>query len=248
MASFVQSGLNLYFNFLLSLISLLYYNREKLSGGLINLIKVVTRMLEDTGERIILEKMKITNDLLIEHVARYHFALSFIKGRVLDFASGTGYGTHIIAKKSNNAITEVIGLDISKDAVKYAKHHYYHPKSAFYLADVTDPGLPAQYGQFDTIVSFETIEHVKAEEQYLSNIYQLLKPGGKLILSTPFGKGRDEPCGSPFHVHQLTPEEFGALFLVYKTVTHYVQKGALIEPRDHATLDYHPLGIVVCQK
>ena len=55
-------------------------------------------MLEDTGERVIPEEMSITNELLIEHVARYHFALPFIKkGRVLDMASGSGFGTHIIA-------------------------------------------------------------------------------------------------------------------------------------------------------
>ncbi|WP_117169972.1 class I SAM-dependent methyltransferase [Paraliobacillus sediminis] len=205
-------------------------------------------MLEDTGERVILEKMKITNDLLIEHVARYHFALFFIKGRVLDFACGTGFGTHIIAKKLKNEITEVIGLDISTDALEYAKHHYYHPKSSFFQADVTDSSLIERYGEFDTIVSFETLEHIEAEENFLSNVYKLLKPGGKLILSTPFGEGRDKPCGSPFHVHQLTPEEFEQLFANYSTVTHYVQKGALIEPRDHATLDKHPLGIVVCEK
>ena len=205
-------------------------------------------MLEDTGERVIPENMKITNELLIEHVARYHFALPFIEGRVLDFASGSGFGTHIIAKKKKKEITEIIGVDINKDALEYAKHHYYHPKSSFYQADVTDLTLPDQFGQFDSIVSFETIEHVEAEGQFLSNVYQLLKPGGKLVLSTPFGKGRDVPCGSPFHVHQLTPEEFAGLFSDYSTVTHYVQKGALIEPRDHATLDQYPLGIVVCEK
>ncbi|GGM19381.1 hypothetical protein GCM10011351_01530 [Paraliobacillus quinghaiensis] len=205
-------------------------------------------MLEDTGERVIPENMKITNELLIEHVARYHFALPFIKGRVLDFASGSGFGTHIIAKKKKKEITEIIGVDIDDSTLEYAKHHYYHPKSSFYQADVTDTTLPEQFGQFDTIVSFETIEHVEAEEQFLSNIYNLLKPGGKLVLSTPFGKGRDVPCGSPFHVHQLTPAEFASLFSDYSSVTHYVQKGALIEPRDHATLEYHPLGIVVCEK
>ncbi|WP_112180597.1 MULTISPECIES: bifunctional 2-polyprenyl-6-hydroxyphenol methylase/3-demethylubiquinol 3-O-methyltransferase UbiG [Paraliobacillus] len=205
-------------------------------------------MLEDTGERVIPENMSIMNDLLIEHVARYHFALSFISGRVLDFATGTGFGTHIIAKKLKKEIVEVIGFDINNEALEYAKYHYYHPKSSFFQEDVTDLSLPARYGTFDTIVSFETIEHVEAEEQFLSNVYRLLKPGGKLIMSTPFGNGRGKPCGSPFHIHQLTPEEFERLFTDYSTVTHYVQNGALIEPRDHATLDYHPIGIVVCEK
>lgn len=38
------------------------------------------------------------------------------------------------------------------------------------------------------IVSFETYEHIKEEEKLLHNYYQLLNPGGKLIISTPLAK------------------------------------------------------------
>lgn len=147
-------------------------------------------MLKDTGERIIPEKMKITNELLLEHIARYHFASNYIQGRVLDFASGSGYGSHIIAKKSKKKIDEVIGVDIDVKAVKYARSTYYHPLTTYLNEDVTDPHLPEKLGQFDSILSFETIEHVIEEKQFLSNVYNLLKPEGTLILSTPFGKGR----------------------------------------------------------
>lgn len=208
-------------------------------------------MLEDTGERIIPEKMKITNELLIEHVARYHFALPYIKGgRVLDFACGTGFGTHIIAKKNKKLVEEVIGIDIDADSLAYAKKNYYHPKSAYQQADVTDQSLVEQLGLFDTILSFETYEHIEEEEKFLSNIYHLLKPGGTLVLSTPFGKGRGTPCGSPFHIHQITQKEFYHLFdaFNFSVVNYYMQKGALIEPANSARLEYYPLGIVVCEK
>ncbi|MDC3417448.1 class I SAM-dependent methyltransferase [Aquibacillus salsiterrae] len=205
-------------------------------------------MLKDTGERVIPENMKITNALLVEHIARYHFATNYVQGRVLDFASGAGYGSHIIAKQCKKQVEEIVGIDIDEEAIQYAKGTYYHPLTSFIQGDVTDPSLPEELGAFDTIISFETIEHIKNEEQFLTNIYHLLKPGGTLVLSTPFGQGRGQPCGSPFHVHQLTVNEFTNLFPEYEEKTFYFQRGALIEPAFLGTKEYYPLGIVVAKK
>ena len=207
-------------------------------------------VLEDSGERVIPDKMDGTNKMLIEHVARYHLATAYVSGRVLDFASGSGFGTHIIAKECKGQVDQVIGVDNDPDALAYAKHRYYHPLSDFVEADVTDPGLPEQLGQFDYILSFETIEHVRDEKQFLTNIYQLLKPGGTLILSTPFGEGRDRPSSVPFHVHQLTVDEFKHLFddFNYQSVGFFYQKGALIVPEDFEIDHYFPLGIAICKK
>lgn len=205
-------------------------------------------MLKDTGERVIPDQMAITNELLIEHLARYHFSVPYVHGRVLDFATGTGYGAHIIAKKCKKKLTEVVGIDIDPEVIKYARGKYYHPLSRYLVEDVTDPHLLDKLGQFDVILSFETIEHVQEEQQFLDNIFQLLKPDGTLILSTPFGKGRGKPCGSPFHVHQLTPQEFFELFDCYAATAFYYQKGPLIEPVSTSVQKHHPLGMVVATK
>lgn len=202
--------------------------------------------MELTDERVIPEKMKITNGLLLEHLARYQFALPYLKGRVLDFACGAGYGTKMMAKASKKKVTEAIGVDISTEAIRYASHNYFHPLVTYQVQDVVDPTLPQKLGTFDVIVSFETIEHVVEEEQFLSNIYSMLKPGGTLLLSTPFGQGRGKQCGSRFHVHQLTRDEFYSLFPSYQDVSFYFQKGVLVTPRSES-LDF-PLGIAVCKK
>ncbi|WP_018932296.1 class I SAM-dependent methyltransferase [Gracilibacillus lacisalsi] len=205
-------------------------------------------MLKDTGERVIPDQMAITNELLIEHLARYHFSVPYVHGRVLDFATGTGYGTHIIAKKCKKKVSEIVGIDIDPEVIKYARGRYYHPLSKYLVEDVTDPKLSEKLGQFDVILSFETIEHVKDEQQFLANVFQLLKPNGTLILSTPFGKGRGKPCGSPFHVHQLTPQEFFELFKNYSKTEFYYQNGPLIETFSTSVQKHHPLGIVVARK
>ncbi|SFA94335.1 hypothetical protein SAMN04488072_10457 [Lentibacillus halodurans] len=81
-------------------------------------------MIKDTGEHVIPENMKITNELLIEHVARYPFASEYVYGLVLDFASGTGYGTHILAKKGKGCVDKVVGIDLDWKAVNYARGNY----------------------------------------------------------------------------------------------------------------------------
>ncbi|MUK89257.1 methyltransferase domain-containing protein [Ornithinibacillus sp. L9] len=205
-------------------------------------------MLKDTGERVIPEKMKILNGLLLEHIARYHFATHYVYGRVLDFASGSGYGSHIIAKSCKKKIDEIIGVDYDNDTIEYAKGKYYHPLSTFLVGDVTDPEIPKKLGTFDCILSFETIEHIGDEERFLKNVYQLLKPGGTLILSTPFGEGRGKPSGQEFHVHQLTVDEFKHLFGDYQSTSFYFQKGVVIEPACAAENKDYPLGIALCKK
>ncbi|OIJ15124.1 SAM-dependent methyltransferase [Anaerobacillus alkalilacustris] len=203
-------------------------------------------MLNDTGERLIPNNMKPLNGLLLEHVARYYFSTPYVTGRVLDIACGSGYGGLMVAKERKHQIEEIIGVDIDKDALEYAKGQYYHPLLTFKQGDVLDPMLPEKLGTFDTILSFETIEHVDDDELFMKNMYNLLKPGGKLIISTPFGKGRGIPSGQPFHAHQLTKEEFQGVFTKFSKVEIYYQRGVTIEPPREGV--YYPIGVAVCEK
>ncbi|WP_100372168.1 class I SAM-dependent methyltransferase [Bacillus sp. FJAT-45037] len=203
-------------------------------------------MLQDTGERIIPEEMKPTNGLLLEHVARYYFSTPYVGGRVLDIACGTGYGSVLIAKTRKKEINELIGLDIDQETIDYAKTHYYHPLVTFDVGDALDPSLKEKIGTFDTILSFETIEHVPDDQLFVDRLYDLLKPGGTMIVSTPFGQGRGKPCGSPFHYHQLTEKEFQSLFKRFDECDMYYQRYVTIEPKRPDV--YYPLGVAVCKK
>jgi SAM-dependent methyltransferase len=62
------------------------------------------------------------------------------------------------------------------------------------LIDVIYDGwnLPFLSNSFDTIVSFEVFEHVFNPEQILSEIYRVLKPGGHILITTPFCWGEHE--------------------------------------------------------
>lgn len=214
-------------------------------------------LLKDTGERVIPELMKPTNGLLLEHLARYSFSTPYIHGRVLDIACGSGYGTHMMAKSCKKENVSIVGVDIDPETIEYAIKKYHHQKVEFKTADCTDPELPTQLGYFDTILCFETIEHVQEDGLLLRNLYNMLKPGGTLVISTPFGKGRGEPCGSIFHIHQYTKQEFIEMFQEYTEAEFFFQRGVAIElgiKKPNGEVAYprknirYPFGIAVCTK
>ena len=56
-----------------------------------------------------------------EHLHRYAFASQFVKGKkVLDLASGEGYGTFILSQEAHS----VVGIEIDPVAVSHAKTTY----------------------------------------------------------------------------------------------------------------------------
>ena len=146
-----------------------------------------------------------------EHSERYATFRELYKGvDVLDAACGVGYGTNLI---STWGAKSVVGLDISDDALSYARSHFEAPGIQFLKGDCTK--LPFESGSFDLIVSFETLEHIREAETVVAEFARCLRPGGKLIASTPnrlaYSMGHVEGDENPFHVNEMTLPEFKAL-------------------------------------
>ncbi|OEF98160.1 class I SAM-dependent methyltransferase [Desulfuribacillus alkaliarsenatis] len=201
--------------------------------------------MELTEERVIPKLMNPKSGILIEHIARYEFARKFAQGRVLDIACGVGYGTEIVFD-DNPAISQFVGIDISEVAIEYAKTHYNYPEAEYYVDDALNENLHKTYGTFDTIISFETIEHFYGDEIFVKNLYNLLNPGGKLIISTPFGRGKNEPCSAPHHVYQYTEAEFLEVLSPFEQITMYHQIDNIIEIPKPEKKYY--LMVAVCKK
>ncbi|MBM7625033.1 class I SAM-dependent methyltransferase [Sporohalobacter salinus] len=202
-------------------------------------------MLELTEERVMPRKMNPQNGLLIEHKERYRFASQYCHGRVLDIACGVGYGSEMILALGEG-ITEVIGMDNQEKVIKYARKHYSHPPIKFKVGDATDKKLTDKLGKFDTIVSLETVEHIKNDFEFINILNGLLKSDGKLIISTPFGSGREESCSNPYHYRQYKEEEFRELLAPFSEVKLYCQLNETIEiPKEDKK---YYLMVAVCQK
>lgn len=118
--------------------------------------------MEFTGERVVIGDMKKYISTLQEHMARYNFVLKVaLNKKVLDAACGTGYGTKLLSE----AASQIIGVDVDDETIKYAKKLY--PEIDFRVCDLNKT-IPK--GRFDLCISFETIEHLDNPEDFVRRI------------------------------------------------------------------------------
>jgi 2-polyprenyl-3-methyl-5-hydroxy-6-metoxy-1,4-benzoquinol methylase len=102
------------------------------------------------------------------------------EGQYLDVACGPG--TFIGTVSSQLFCT---GVDIAAAQIDYASKHYGNPTKKFQMME---PGrLPFPDATFDVVTSVELIEHISPAEaaQLFLECKRVLKPGGKLIVTTP---------------------------------------------------------------
>jgi 2-polyprenyl-3-methyl-5-hydroxy-6-metoxy-1,4-benzoquinol methylase len=82
------------------------------------------------------------------------------------------------------------GTDFSESGIRIAAQSF--PEIHFIQADLSNPqaSLPQALedlaGNVDLILSTEVIEHLYYPKQFLQRSFRMLKPGGKIILSTPY--------------------------------------------------------------
>jgi SAM-dependent methyltransferase len=162
--------------------------------------------MEATGERFL--PGGDSGQIAYEHYQRYLFARAAVRGRrVLDLASGEGYGSWLLARDA----ALVVGLDRDPAAVRHAASKYFAPNLRFVAAEGTR--IPVGDGQVDVFACFETIEHLGSPEELACEARRVLGSAGLLLVSTPNRPVYSETPGlaNAFHRHELDREEFEAL-------------------------------------
>lgn len=153
--------------------------------------------MEPIGERLIPDAHR-DRFAYAEHWLRYTFAGQFVNGLdVLDVACGSGYGTSMLA---HAGAKRVVGVDVSTDAVEYARQRYAGPTVAYAVADAG--ALPFDRESFDVVVSFETIEHLRDPDAFLQEVKRCMRSAGLFVVSTP--NALRHPFGNAYHVHEYT--------------------------------------------
>ena len=134
------------------------------------------------------------------HLARYNYALGYARAKkVLDASCGSGYGVDLMYDVSK----EVLGVDVSVEAVEYAKKRY---RGKFEVVDL-DKDFPD--GKFDLVVSFETIEHLDNPDFFLENVKKNSK---KFLFSIPISTLH--PYHNSYHKRNYSVDD--AKKLIYK--------------------------------
>ena len=100
--------------------------------------------------------------------------------RILDVACGGGELSLKIAEKG----CEVHGVDISEDAIEYAKRLAEREKIVCEFEIGSAEDLPYPEGYFDKVVCSSSLEHFNDDIKALKEMYRVLKPNGSVVLTT----------------------------------------------------------------
>ena len=159
------------------------------------------------------EFLTITDDkdrgVVERHRARYMKAALTVgyrnhRRRWLDCACGTGYGAGIIRTYRGENI-EYIGVDRSQAAINHAIGESRYDSARYVRGDITDAyiWLP-MLGQFDVILSIETLEHLpypRAQDVWVREASKALVTDGVFVLACPIGD--DGPSDyNRYHLHE----------------------------------------------
>ncbi len=173
--------------------------------------------MKNTGERIPYGYRHDPNKFLIflMQMKSYQHAMTFVQGkRVLDFGCGTGFGANMLASH----VGDLTAVDISEEAISDAAANYSARNLHFLrIEPIENRALPFPDSSFDGVILFQVIEHLKHADAYLKEIRRVLKPSGRLLLTTPNSSLRLLPGQKPwnrFHVREYT----------YGTIKHTLQK------------------------
>jgi SAM-dependent methyltransferase len=135
-------------------------------------------------------------------IKAYYLSLDYIKGDVLEVGCGEGRGVDLILPKAKS----FTGIDKIQEVVDSLKTKY--PKGNFKQM-VIPPFASLPDNHFDVVVSFQVIEHIKDDLGYLKEIYRVLKPGGKALITTPNIKL--SLSRNPWHIREYTANELSEL-------------------------------------
>lgn len=116
------------------------------------------------------------------------FSINFIEDKdlvnkvVLDIGCGFGWFELFAASKN---VKKIVGLELAEDDLETAKKNINNISIEFQVGNATN--LPFDNNYFDTVVSWEVIEHIPkgTEKEMLSEIRRVLKKGGAIYISTP---------------------------------------------------------------
>jgi 2-polyprenyl-3-methyl-5-hydroxy-6-metoxy-1,4-benzoquinol methylase len=161
--------------------------------------------------------------------ARLSRVKPFVGKKILDVGCGHGELLDFLPPTTES----VVFLDRNKERLPKIRQRL--AKSAiqgeFLLGEVDKQVIHLPQESFDTVVMAALIEHLKSPEWALKQVHQLLKPGGRLIITTPTPLGgRLHRIGSFFFLtHREAADEHERFLPLRSLKTLMDRNGFVIE-------------------
>lgn len=165
-----------------------------------------TSPLPLTGERTV-PGIPEENYWFRRHEAAYLALLPYCAGAaVLEAGCGEGYGADLMAHRA----ALVVGLDYDELTTTHVAKSY--PAVRAVRGNLAT--LPVRSSTMDVVANLQVIEHLWDQPGFLRECHRVLRPGGRLLITTPnritFSPGRDTPL-NPFHTKELAADELDTL-------------------------------------
>lgn len=127
------------------------------------------------------------NDLAIDHqFRRIHESILKRVPRNAELILDVGCGSGWVAQTLCKGDTKVVSMDISLANPLKTNRLVNSPNHMAVVADAYN--LPFKADSFDCIIASEIIEHVSDPALFIRSLLKALKPGGMLIISTPYNE------------------------------------------------------------
>jgi ubiquinone/menaquinone biosynthesis C-methylase UbiE len=151
-------------------------------------------------------------DFDLKLAARYRTAVELLDPRrghyVLDAGSGEGVAALLCCRRG----ARVAAVELEAEACALGRElrgRECLDSSRLEFEQLDLYRLPWPDETFDGIVSLEVIEHMADVPQYLAELHRVLKPGGRLVVSTPHRRP-DRALQDPYHVREFDGPELNA--------------------------------------
>ena len=137
---------------------------------------------------------KIENKLLHKTILKQ---IPLNAEKILDAGCGGGW----LASKLKSTDKLLVSMDVSPTNPTNALENFPFDKHYAIVADVYN--LPFKPDTFDCIVASEIMEHTVDPARFVEELVKIIKPGGKLIITTPYNE--KSPLTLCVHCNKPTP-------------------------------------------
>ncbi len=167
-------------------------------------------MVDEDKERLYYTLGQEADIKTLRHIKRYDFVVRQIlklglkPKRILDFGCGSGYGTKLMATAFPNV--NLVGYDISKDAIEYANEN----NAVNNIEFVTKLPNNDNNDGYDIIILMDMIEHMtdKTRNGVLKDLMTQNQNANTFFISTPLYDFTGKSKVNKYHINCFTKQAF----------------------------------------